>query len=82
MFEHGPWKDCMACGGKSSLGILMVAGNRLQRRCKTCRHAETEHLPQLDKRVIYLDQNAMSETYKIAAGVRKAGAAHETYWTA
>lgn len=59
----------------------MVAGNRLQRRCKDCREGVTEHLPALDKRVIYLDQNAMSETYKVAAGVRRAGAAHEKFWT-
>lgn len=81
MFEHGPWKDCSACGGKSTLGVLAVAGKRLQRRCKYCREGVTERLPELDKRVIYLDQNAMSETYKVAAGIRRAGAAHEKFWT-
>lgn len=59
----------------------MVAANRLQRRCKDCRKSVTEHLPALDKRVIYLDQNAMSETYKVAAGIRRAGAGHEIFWT-
>jgi len=48
-------------------------------RCKVCRHTEREQLPALDKKVIYLDQFAFSELFKIKAGTRRADA-HSGFW--
>jgi hypothetical protein len=59
----------------------MVAANRLQRRCAACRFVRSERLPGLDKKVIYLDQLALSEMFKVETGRRRQGAPHEQFWT-
>jgi hypothetical protein len=59
----------------------MVAANRLQRRCTACRFVQAEQLPPLDKKVIYLDQLALSEMFKLEMGRRRQDAPHEQLWT-
>ena len=80
MFERGPFKDCPSCGRTDCLGILSVGGTMLTRRCKACRHSVHEPLPQLDKKVIYLDQFAFSELFKVKSGTRRTSAPSQEFW--
>jgi hypothetical protein len=63
MFELPPFRKCPGCKSES-FGTLSVGGNRVTKRCKECRYSHDEVLPNVDKRVIYLDQFAVSELYK------------------
>lgn len=80
MFELPPFTNCSRCGTIESVGILSVGSRTLTRRCKKCRHTESEHLPELSKKVIYLDQLAFSEIFKTKAGTRNPSAPSEEFW--
>jgi transcription elongation factor Elf1 len=74
MFELPPFRKCLRCKNES-FGTLSVGGNRVTKRCKECRYSHDEVLPEVDKRVIYLDQFAVSELYKTKTKTRKANEA-------
>ena len=59
MFIQKPFHPCPQCG-QPQLGTLFVADNVHTRRCRSCFHAEREHLPPLKKKLIYLDQMVLS----------------------
>lgn len=59
-FIAPPYIDCTNCGTGESFGVLMVNSRNYLRRCHLCRHTEQFALPSLDKRLIYLDQLALS----------------------
>jgi hypothetical protein len=80
MFEHKPFSQCPRCGEANSFGLLSVRGHALTLRCKDCGYTKREPLPQLNKKVIYFDQFAFSELFKIEAGTRRASAPHENFW--
>ncbi|MGZ5793194.1 MAG: hypothetical protein ACXWI4_01395 [Croceibacterium sp.] len=71
MWERGPFEQCPMCGNEQSFGILSAGGKTLTRRCKECRFSEQINLPTLEKKVIYLDQFAFSELFKLKSGKRK-----------
>ncbi|MET3997522.1 hypothetical protein BjapCC829_28650 [Bradyrhizobium barranii] len=79
MFELPPFRQCPRCK-KETFGTLSVGDNSVTKRCQQCRYSHDEGLPDLDKRVIYLDQFAVSELYKTKSKTRKPGAAHEKFW--
>jgi len=79
MFERAPFRPCPACGN-SQLGLLSAGGLSLTRRCRVCRYSETSPLPPLNKKVIYLDQFAVSEIYKLRSNIRKAKANSQAFW--
>ncbi|CAN7566710.1 hypothetical protein LJR225_004193 [Phenylobacterium sp. LjRoot225] len=79
MFERAPFQYCPGCR-QSDLGILSVGGDALTRRCRRCRYGYSEALPEVDKKVIYLDQLAISEIFKIRSGTRRPGANSEAFW--
>jgi len=60
MFEFKPWWDCPSCGAAKSFGVLFVGRDCYVRRCSKCRHSVRFELPELRKRVFYLDQCAIS----------------------
>jgi hypothetical protein len=62
-FIAGPFGRCPNCGGPE-YGTLMVSNNRHTRRCRRCWHTQTEALPLLQKRVVYVDQMALSNMAK------------------
>ncbi|MBT2134642.1 hypothetical protein KK137_09880 [Croceibacterium sp. LX-88] len=70
-WERGPFDTCWKCGEKEAFGILSVGGDRVVKRCTKCRHSHAETLPDLDKKVIYLDQFAFSELHKVRSGTRR-----------
>jgi hypothetical protein len=80
MFERAPFEACPQCRASDSFGILSAGGSTLRRRCTTCRYAHSEVLPELDKKVVYLDQFAISEIFKVKAGTRNAAAGGQGFW--
>jgi hypothetical protein len=80
VFERGPFQTCLGCGERDSFGILRVGGDTVRRRCKTCRFSLDEVLPPVDKKVIYLDQFAISEFYKVKSNTRRPGAGNQQFW--
>jgi hypothetical protein len=80
VFEHGPFRTCPSCQAVESFGILSVGGSSLNRRCKRCRFRCSEELPGVDKKVVYLDQLAVSEIFKTKSKTRRHGANNEAFW--
>lgn len=68
-FIRGPYKKCPKCG-KDSFGILTISDHYYSRRCRECYYPSghespaTYPLPKLDKKVIYIDQLAISNMMK------------------
>jgi hypothetical protein len=70
-FVSPPFIKCPKCG-EDSFGILMISDGHYSRRCKEClyphpRRSEpsaTYSLPELDKKIIYIDQFAISNMMK------------------
>lgn len=65
MFISPPYIKCPKCG-KMSFGILMICDNHYCRRCKECYFPDGHErgwatpLPELNKKIIYIDQFAIS----------------------
>lgn len=70
-WEHAPFQDCWKCKGKGTFGVLSIGGDSVTKRCTICRYSHCEQLPELEKRVIYLDQFAFSELHKLRCKTRK-----------
>ena len=62
-FISGPFAICPQCGS-SEFGSLMVTGRVHARRCRACWHTERVTLPPLKKKVVYIDQMALSNMAK------------------
>ena len=62
-FIVGPFGDCPKCGG-GEYGTLSVSNNRHTRRCRACWYTATTELPPVQKKLIYVDQNALSNMAK------------------
>ncbi len=80
MFERGPFEKCPKCREPESFGILRAGGESMERRCVSCRFTLNFLLPGVDKKVIYLDQFAISELYKIKSKTRRPNATNEPFW--
>lgn len=58
-----PFTVCPKCN-KSEFGVLTINGNSYVKRCRSCWADAKFHLPQIVKKVIYLDQFVISEMMK------------------
>lgn len=58
-----PYGPCSKCG-KPNEGLLSVGGRGYTRRCKDCWNTYDLQLPALAKKVVYLDQFAISDMMK------------------
>ena len=64
-FIHGPYIKCPRCN-KNSFGILMICDHHYCRRCAECYYPRGDEpaakypLPELNKKIIYIDQFAIS----------------------
>ena len=56
--------DCPDCKGKNSYGNVSVGGNHVLRGCKHCQYSTTIFLPEIRKKVIYLDQFFFSHAFR------------------
>lgn len=78
---QGPFKNCPKCG-KKLYGVLSVHGHHYIRRCRECWHTSNHiPLPTLKKRVIYLDQFAISEMAKLGdKTIKRRSSAEVAQW--
>ncbi len=63
MFINEPYITCPKCG-KESFGVLSIYARHFIRRCTECWHDQSYKLPRISRKVIYLDQFAISEMMK------------------
>lgn len=69
LFISSPFIKCPKCGNKT-FGVLSIEDNQYTRKCKKCLYPQQEEpdvicaLPELHKRIIYIDQNAISDMMK------------------
>lgn len=63
---HKPFIDCPKCGSASTFGVLSIYDHSYVRRCKNrnCWYDQGFPLPPLEKKVLYLDQFALSNMMK------------------
>lgn len=80
MFERAPFRKCPACSSDDGLGVLSVGCALLMRRCRRCRHTVREPLPPVNKTVVYLDQFAISNIYKVSTGTLRETAPSRDFW--
>lgn|GEM_PF-2888448 len=60
-----PYSDCGKCGAVASVGLLIVSGSFVRRRCRACMRDSRERLPPPPQpHVLYLDQWALSSLAK------------------
>jgi hypothetical protein len=60
----GPYVLCSKCGVEQ-FGILSVRGTYYSRRCRNCWHKGDFPLPDIRKKIIYIDQFAFSNIMKV-----------------
>ncbi|MDD4027120.1 MAG: hypothetical protein PHO75_02930 [Candidatus Shapirobacteria bacterium] len=63
MFVSPPYIKCPKCGG-NEYGVLMINSKDYRRRCNGCMYSESYKLPALSKKIVYIDQNALSNMMK------------------
>jgi hypothetical protein len=87
MFSSGPYWNCPKCG-KKTFGVIQILHQSYERRCNSCDYpiGTTEKaeypLPTLKKKIIYIDQFAISNMMKAVnyrQGHSKAGVQDE-FW--
>jgi hypothetical protein len=80
-FIMSPYLRCPKCGAEE-YGVLSVSDTRCQRRCRTCWHTGTVYLPEIEKKIVYVDQFAFSNIMKFLSPEVKGHerAAGEPFW--
>jgi hypothetical protein len=63
-FIMTPYLQCPKCGAQE-FGVLSVSDTRCERRCRACFHRGTVHLPEIEKKIVYIDQFVFSNFVKI-----------------
>lgn len=63
-FIRAPYIDCPQCSTPQSFGVIFVSDHSYTRRCKQCLASRPFRLPPLDRKIIYLDQFAISDLMK------------------
>lgn len=79
-FVSPPFQCCPLCGRPDTFGVLMVLGNRYFRQCNSCNHRVEIPLPRLRKKVLYLDQFAVSEMARTFAQQEPAKKKADPVW--
>lgn len=59
-----PLETCPFCGAAEEFGLLSVHGRGYAKRCRGCMQDESYDLPSVEKRLVYLDQHAISHMAK------------------
>src|SRR6266576_2165974 len=80
-FIMTPYLRCPK-GGAEEYGVLSVSDARCVRRCRACWHTATVYLPEIRKRIVYVDQFAVSNIMKLLSPEVKGHerAAAEPFW--
>lgn len=64
IFISQPYLKCPQCRRAETFGVLWISGTGYTRRCLECRFTKSFKLPQLKKKIVYLDQFVISEMMK------------------
>jgi hypothetical protein len=64
IFISSPFIECPKCKKLNSFGVLMISGHHYTRRCRECWFTETYKLPEIKKKIVYLDQFVISNMMK------------------
>lgn len=56
--------DCPECGGKRRFGNVMVSGDHVLRGCIDCKFSTSVWLPEIKKKIVYLDQFFFSSAFR------------------
>ena len=56
--------DCPGCGGKQRFGNVTVRGNYVFRGCMSCKYSTKVWLPEIRKKIVYLDQFFFSSAFR------------------
>lgn len=65
MFISGPYDECPNCKKPETYGVSTSIGrDRYTKKCTDCFHSESFPLPKLNKKIIYIDQFAISDMMK------------------
>lgn len=56
--------DCPGCGGKKCFGNVSVSGNQVLRGCMNCKYSTSVWLPEVRKKILYLDQFFFSSVFR------------------
>src|SRR2546427_7674891 len=80
-FIMGPFLLCPKCGAEQ-FGVLGVRGTQCTRRCRGCFYTREIYLPEIKKRVVYIDQLAFSNFVKLLSPDAKGHerATSEPFW--
>lgn len=62
-FIMTPYLRCPKCGVEE-YGVLSVSDTRCERRCRACWYTDTVYLPEIKKKIVYIDQSAFSNIMK------------------
>jgi hypothetical protein len=62
-FTMRPYLRCPKCGAEE-YGVLSIRDNWCDRRCRACWHTDTVDLPDIKKKIVYVDQLAFSNIMK------------------
>lgn len=80
VFILPPYRQCPACKAAAEYGVLMIGGTSYVRRCRACWHSEPYPLPEIRKKILYLDQMAISNMTKLLHPEVGRGRQIEPFW--
>lgn len=80
VLERAPFKLCPKCSADNAVGTLWIGGTSLTRRCKNCGEKLYYDLPKLRKKVIYLDQNAISNIFNVSESKNPKIGNRDSFW--
>lgn len=69
---YGPLLECPSCKQPKSYGRCFIGDSGLMFRCQRCAHCHLEPLPTAKKKIIYIDQFALSKMVKLKG---------DTFWS-
>ena len=77
----GPYVLCPKCG-LEQFSVLSIRDMRCTRRCRNCWHKADYNLPDIRKKIVYIDQFAVSNIMKVLSpdGKGHERAASEPLW--
>lgn len=74
-----PLAKCDACGRRHKALVQLKAGIASY-KCASCHDVTWDEMPTLDKQIVYLDQLAISQIFKIKTNTYPPNAPHHAFW--
>jgi hypothetical protein len=78
-FVSPPYLRCPKCG-LDHFGVLTIADDFMIRRCTNCQWKGRRDLPPVTKRIVFLDQSALSNMVRISHPTHRREGAYADFW--